>query len=70
MLTWSFVFFGLAIVSGIAGATVHDARVFAALQVMFFGSVALFVAFTLLRTVLPHPARGADAFPSLDERLD
>lgn len=70
MLTWSFVFFGLAIATGIAGASVHDARVFAALQVMFFGSVALFVAFTLVRTVFPHSARRTDAFPSPDERLD
>ncbi|MGH8802183.1 MAG: hypothetical protein ACREX6_07785, partial [Casimicrobiaceae bacterium] len=62
MLRWNFVFLGLAVASGLVGTIAHDARVFALAQMMFFGSVVLFIVFTLLGAVLPHPAdaRGAD----------
>lgn len=69
MLKWGFVCFGLAIASGLVGAAVHDGRIFALAQILFFGSVVMFVVFTLLGTVLPRPidARGRDALPRSDE---
>ncbi|MBS0326530.1 MAG: hypothetical protein JSS46_08300 [Proteobacteria bacterium] len=69
MLRWGFVWFGFAVASGLVGASVHDARTFALAQILFFGSVVMFVVFTLLGTVLPHPidARRSDALPRRDE---
>lgn len=66
------MFLGLAVASGLVGATVHDAWAFALAQVMFFGSVVLFVVFTLLGAVLADPAdaRGAEALQRRDEWFD
>ena len=72
MLKWGFVCFGLAVASGLVGASVHDARTFALAQILFFSSVVMFVILTLLGTVLPRPAgaRGDDALSRRAEWFD
>lgn len=72
VLKWGFVWFGLAVATGLVGATVHDARTFALAQILFFGCVVLFVVFTVVGAALPRPidARGGEALPRHDEWFD
>lgn len=72
MLRWGFICFGFAIASGLVGATVHDARTFGLAQILFFGSVVLFIVFTLLGTVLPHAVdvRDGESLPRRNEWFD
>ncbi|HEX6136314.1 MAG TPA: DUF1328 domain-containing protein [Casimicrobiaceae bacterium] len=48
MLKWGFVYFLLAVASGILGVVDPYAPMAAVAQILFFGNVVLFVVFTLL----------------------
>jgi uncharacterized membrane protein YtjA (UPF0391 family) len=48
MLKWSFVFFLLAVASGVLGVVDNNLTTAIMAQVLFFGNVVLFVVFTLL----------------------
>ena len=48
MLKWSFVFFLLAVASGVLGVIDNNLTTAIMAQVLFFGNVVLFVVFTLL----------------------
>ena len=57
MLKWSFVFFLLAVASGVLGVVDQNITTAVMAQVLFFGNVVLFVVFMLL---------GSIATPSID----
>lgn len=57
MLKWSFVFFLLAVASGVLGIVDTHITTAVMAQVLFFGNVVLFVVFMLL---------GSIAAPSID----
>jgi uncharacterized membrane protein YtjA (UPF0391 family) len=57
VLKWSFVFFLLAVASGVLGVVDTNITTAVMAQVLFFGNVVLFVVFMLL---------GSIATPSID----
>jgi uncharacterized membrane protein YtjA (UPF0391 family) len=57
VLKWSFVFFLLAVASGVLGVVDTNVTTAVMAQVLFFGNVVLFVVFMLL---------GSIATPSID----
>ena len=59
MLKWGFVYFLLAIASGVLGVMDTDAATALIAQLFFFGNVVLFVVFTLLGSIYPsaEPSR-------------
>jgi uncharacterized membrane protein YtjA (UPF0391 family) len=62
MLKWSFVFFLLAVASGVLGVVDNNLTTAIMAQVLFFGNVVLFVVFTLLGSMT---VQSVDA-PSVD----
>ena len=60
MLKWGFVFFLLAVTSGILGAVDHHFTTAMVEEVVFFGNVVLFVVFTLLGA-MSLPVESADS---------
>jgi uncharacterized membrane protein YtjA (UPF0391 family) len=54
MLKWGFVYFLLAVASGILGVTDTNAATAVLAQLFFFGNVVLFVVFTLLGSIYPQ----------------
>ncbi len=59
MLKWGFVFFLLAVPSGVLGVVDTNVTTAVLAQVLFFGNVVLFVVFTLLGSMVLKPV---DAF--------
>jgi uncharacterized membrane protein YtjA (UPF0391 family) len=55
MLKWSFVFFLLAVASGVLGVVDNNATTAVLAQVFFFGNVVVFVIFTLLGAMTLQP---------------
>jgi uncharacterized membrane protein YtjA (UPF0391 family) len=55
MLKWGFVFFLLAVPSGVLGVVDTNATTAILAQVLFFGNVVLFVVFTLLGSLMLTP---------------
>lgn len=55
MLKWSFVFFLLAVASGVLGVIDNNLTTAIMAQVLFFGNVVLFVIFTLLGSMNVQP---------------
>jgi uncharacterized membrane protein YtjA (UPF0391 family) len=53
MLKWGFVYFLLAVASGVLGVADTNASMAALAQFLFFGNVVLFVVFTLLGAMAP-----------------
>jgi uncharacterized membrane protein YtjA (UPF0391 family) len=51
MLKWGFVYFLLAVASGVLGVTDTDPATAGLAQIFFFGNVVLFVVFTLLGSI-------------------
>jgi uncharacterized membrane protein YtjA (UPF0391 family) len=55
MLKWGFVFFLLAIPSGVLGVVDTNVATAVLAQVFFFGNIVLFVVFTLLGAMMLQP---------------
>jgi uncharacterized membrane protein YtjA (UPF0391 family) len=53
MLKWGFVYFLLAVASGVLGVTDTNLTTAVLAQMFFFGNVVLFVVFTLLGALSP-----------------
>ena len=56
MLKWGFVYFLLAVASGVMGVTDQHVATAVLAQLFFFANVVLFVVFTLLGAMSPEPA--------------
>jgi uncharacterized membrane protein YtjA (UPF0391 family) len=54
MLKWGFVYFLLAVASGVLGVTDTNVATAILAQLFFFGNVVLFVVFTLLGAISPQ----------------
>jgi uncharacterized membrane protein YtjA (UPF0391 family) len=54
MLKWGFVFFLLAVASGVLGVADPNVTTATLAQLLFFGNVVLFVVFTLLGAMMPN----------------
>ena len=54
MLKWGFVYFLLAVASGVLGVTDTNVATAVLAQMFFFGNVVLFVVFTLLGALSPQ----------------
>jgi uncharacterized membrane protein YtjA (UPF0391 family) len=55
MLKWGFMFFLLAVASGVLGVVDMHATTAVLAQILFFGNVVLFVVFTLLGAMILKP---------------
>ncbi len=55
MLKWGFVYFLLAVASGVLGVTDDNVTTSFLAQLFFFANVVLFVVFTLLGAMTPQP---------------
>jgi uncharacterized membrane protein YtjA (UPF0391 family) len=55
MLKWGFVYFLLAVASGVLGVTDEHVTTAVLAQLFFFANVILFVVFTLLGVMTPQP---------------
>jgi uncharacterized membrane protein YtjA (UPF0391 family) len=64
MLKWGFVYFLLAIASGVLGVMDTDPATALIAQLFFFGNVVLFVVFTLLGSMYPQVLEYPSAEPS------
>ena len=64
MLKWSFVFFLLAVASGVLGVVDNNLTTAVMAQVLFFGNVVLFVVFMLLGSMSVQALEP----PTLDSR--
>ena len=60
MLKWSFVFFLLAVASGVLGVVDNNVTTAILAQVFFFANVVVFVVFTLLGAMTLQPDGPAD----------
>lgn len=60
MLKWSFVFFLLAVASGVLGVVDNNMTTAVLAQVFFFGNVVVFVVFTLLGAMTLQPDASGD----------
>jgi uncharacterized membrane protein YtjA (UPF0391 family) len=61
MLKWGFVYFLLAVASGVLGVMDTHASTAGLAQIFFFGNVVLFVVFTLLGSIDPQVTHGTKA---------
>ncbi len=59
MQKWGFVFFLLAVASGILAVSDPNVTTGALAQMLFFGNVVLFVVFTLLGAMTPRAVEGS-----------
>ena len=55
MLKWGFVFFLLAVPSGVLGVVDTNVTTAVLAQILFFGNMVLFVVFTLLGAMMLQP---------------
>ena len=55
MLKWGFVYFLLAVASGVLGVTDDNVTTSVLAQLFFFANVVMFVVFTLLGVMTPQP---------------
>ena len=55
MLKWGFVYFLLAVASGVLGVTDDNVTTAVLAQLFFFANVVLFVVFMLLGVMTPQP---------------
>ena len=58
MLKWSFVYFLLAVASGVLGVVDNNVATAVLAQVFFFGNVVVFVVFSLLGAMRVSDAPG------------
>ena len=59
MLKWGFVFFLLAVASGVLSVSDPNVTTATLAQMLFFGNVVLFVVFTLLGAMTPRGVEGS-----------
>jgi uncharacterized membrane protein YtjA (UPF0391 family) len=66
MLKWGFVYFLLAVASGVMGVTDQHVTTAVLAQLFFFANVVLFVVFTLLGAMTAEPAEIPPGEPPRD----
>ena len=64
MLKWGFVFFLLAVPSGVLGVVDTNVTTAVLAQILFFGNMVLFVVFTLLGAMMLQPFDVPSADPA------
>ena len=66
MLKWGFVYFLLAVASGVMGVTDQHVTTAVLAQLFFFANVVVFVVFTLLGAMSPEPTELPPGEATLD----